>query len=106
MLSVRRAAQLGTVQKLLMTSTCLNDHLRHQKILTLRHKGNALYRLNLTQIPRKLLNTTPWRRYTDGGNNFLSSPGVREKRLHRLPQDRPRYTARRIGHPVAALPPH
>ncbi len=36
-------------------------------------KGNALCRLNLTQISRKMVNTTLWRRYTDGGNDFSNT---------------------------------
>ena len=38
---------LGTVQKLLMTITCINVYLRHQKILTLRHCPLCLCLLSL-----------------------------------------------------------
>ncbi len=36
-------------------------------------KGNALRRLNAVQISRKVVNTTLWRRYIDGGNDFSNT---------------------------------
>ena len=36
-------------------------------------KGNALCRLNSVQISRKVVNTTLWRRYIDGGNDFSNT---------------------------------
>ncbi len=36
-------------------------------------KGNALRRLNMVQISRKMVNTTLWRRYIDGGNDFSNT---------------------------------
>jgi hypothetical protein len=36
-------------------------------------KGNVLRRLNMVQISRKVVNTTLWRRYTDGGNDFSNT---------------------------------
>ena len=36
-------------------------------------KGNVLCQLNLVQISRKLVNTTLWRRYADGRNDFSNT---------------------------------
>ncbi len=36
-------------------------------------KGNALRRLNAVQISRKVVNTTLWRCYIDGGNDFSNT---------------------------------
>ena len=41
-------------------------------------KGNALRRLNAVQISRKVVNTTLWRRYIDGGNDFSNTLGERQ----------------------------
>ena len=36
-------------------------------------KGNALRRLNVVQISRKVVNATHTRRYADGGNEFWNT---------------------------------